>query len=667
MTAPVSSKFKDSSTPQFKQKLSSEEQLEKTRQGFFKIIGATLKAQSPDDPVKPGEMAQLHSAMEAASASLKSVGILEEIKNALSSHEMTKALPFHGKKVQYDTSTKNFDGKAPIEFQYQLKYSDNSRPSGAHVSTIVTILDSRGIRVHQARGKTDKGVHGFKWDGKDSKGKTLSEGEYRIKVESNWEQMQDGVLQKTPIEAGAFISGYVESVEMRGDKVNLIVDGASIDIDDVIKIEREKEEDSALKVADYASYIGQDAEVDDNELTVDKGIALINYKCDLERPGKLSVQIFDEDDKFVGVAVSSSARKGLNNIKLKVSDALSESEAEEFLKGGSSFKPLAPGKYRYKLFVQDLLTIEPERYVAVPTTRSITITGLDFEKEPFVVAGSEKFILDKIKKLSATSRSSDILKEAVQYLGKFAEISLNQLEVKNGATEAQFFRIPAMEANMHYGKAYLDIFDQAGRNVARVEKEAKALITIPEDYFYNLNNVFNFLTNESKPAICAEWVIDPPVNNMEEVRARIQAEHVLFFTQNVMEKVQEKELHLDYNAIFRNYDDLPESDQALVKNAIDANRPYTGFKWNGIGFDGKLVPNGPYRYEMRVEKYHTTPDRAEAALELELVPDRETVKIQEYTSEKGELKFIGKRIKEDGTLYGDNIAFATDEIVRLFA
>lgn len=655
-----------------KKPLTAEERLQESQQRYIKIMSATMKAQTPDEPAKSGDMAQLFASMESTSASLKSVGLLEKIHASLSSHEMTKALPFHGKQVQYNTSIKQFDGERPVDFQYQLKYNDQSRPSGAHISTMITILDSKGLKVLQAKGETKNGVHNFKWDGRNSRGKLLDEGEYSIKVEANWERIVDGVLEKTPIEAGAFISGSVDSVEMRGGKVKLIIDGVAIDIDDVIKIQDDGAKTQELKIADYSGYIGQSAEVDNNDLIVDaKGFASIDYKCSLERPGKLSVQIFNDRDELVGVAVIGDVRKGLNNIKFKASNALTEEDAEKFAAGDASFSPLSQGEYKYKLSIQDRLYVDPEKYTSVPTARSIIITGLDFAGDPVALAGEERFSIDKITRLGAVSGSSDVFKEAVQYLGKYADISLNQLELKNGAADAQFFKIPVFEGEGYYGVAYLEIFDDTGMQVASIEKDPRAMIIDDgSGAYYNKDNLFNFLAPAAKEIICNSFGLDD-VDNIDEVAAELtghgRIDRLPELKNDVVQGLGDATLELNYAALHRGYADLSEIDQALVKRAIDENKRYTGFQWDGKGLDGKKLANGSYKYELRIEKYHTRPDTAAEILELELVPSRESVKIEEYTAENGDLKFIGRRYAAGGATYGDAIIFSRDEIVKLSA
>lgn len=663
-----------------KKPLTADQRLQESEQRYIKIMSATMKAQTPDEPAKAGEMAQLYAAMESTSATLKSVGLLEKIHSSLSSHEMTKALPFHGKEVQYNTSVKHFDGESPVQFQYQLRYNDQSRPSGAHISTLVTILDKRGLEVRKARGETKNGVHTFQWDGRNNKGKLLEEGEYSIKVESNWERMVNGVLEKKPIEAGAFISGHVDAVEMRGGKAHLIIDGVAVDVDKIIKVEDDGVKTPELKLSDYSSYIGQTAEIEDNGLVVDaKGFASLSYKCELERPGKLSVQIFNDKNELVGVAVVSDIKKGLNNIRFKASNALTEADAEKFAAGEGDFTILPPGDFHYKLSLQDRLDTAPEKYSPVSITRSVAITGLDFSEDPVVIAGEERFAIDKIKRLKAASSRGDVFKEAVQYLGKYADISLNQLELRGGAADAQFFRIPVFEGEGYYGRAYLEIFDDSGRKVASIEKDPRAMMIDDGTGFYNIDNLFNFLRDEDKYRICVDNGIDPAVYTIEAVsagmvhyfppenRARIFNE----FKDAVVEEYSAKTACLADDAYVRLYSDdyaaLSETDKELVKLAIDKNKRYTGFRWDGKGFDGKRAPDGSYRYELRIEKYHTKPDTAEAVLELELVPDRESVKIVEYTAENGDLKFIGRRVRDDGTLDAANIVFSRDEIVKLSA
>ena len=62
----------------------SEDQIQKTKQDFLKIIAATLKYQSPDKPADPGQIAQTMASIQQTEEAIRTRRSIDELKESFS-------------------------------------------------------------------------------------------------------------------------------------------------------------------------------------------------------------------------------------------------------------------------------------------------------------------------------------------------------------------------------------------------------------------------------------------------------------------------------------------------------------------------------------------------------------------------------------------------------
>jgi flagellar hook assembly protein FlgD len=660
--------------------MSSEDQIQKTKTDFMKIITATLRYQNPEKPADPGQIAQTMASIQQTEETVRMRSSMEKLELTLKDSKFSRALPMQGKIVRVDTGAKKFSGTGTVDFAYQLKFDDSRKPPASTISTIISVYNSKGVKVFQTKGNNSKGSHSFKWDGRNERGELQKEDEYSIRVESFFAvEDQEGKIVKFPVEAGSFIEGRVESLDMKDGKVQLFVGGGYYDLEDVIKVVSEAEKKEVAKISDYAGYIGQVAEIEDDIINIsDKGFAKLNYNCEIERPAKTSIHLF-EDDRLVGVAVIDGVKKGVNKLSFKVSDAMTESEAEKFNSGSEEFNELGVGKYKYKIFQQNLLDTDPDKFSEVSRSKTITITGLDFSKEPLVVAGSEKFSISTIRKLSSPSSHEMMIESSLKYIGKTAKVDFASFEVKAGKTfEAQYVMVTAPEAGSHYGDAYMNVYDKDGKQVARVK--TNTLFQAKDSQIFYKDTLWDFLRDEdineifdNRAMAAASKDFATVKKYYEEVVNPDRGRDVFpELVDDIYKEWQKGIVIIDEAKVAKyfgyEYDKLSESDKMLVRAAMQSNKPVTGFYWDLKDSDGKSVYPGTYKYEFQIEKYHTPRTGGTPVLEIEKIDDFASIKITEYRTENGQTKYFGYLLGEDGNPISDKLtSFSLDEIISISA
>lgn len=661
-------------------KLSPEETIQKTKQDFLKIISATLKFQNPEKPADAGQIAQTMASIQQTEETVKMQACMQKLEESMRDSKLTRSLPLQDKKVRVHIGTKKFEGKEKVDFSYQIRFDDLKKPPSSTISTIISVYNSRGVKVFESKGNNTKGTHKFTWDGKDSFGRVQDAGEYSLKVDSNFiYKDQSGKEVKVPIESGSFIEGKVEALDFNDGKVQLLVQGNYYDLDDVIKVMSDLQKDEDIKISDYAGYIGQVAEIAENNLQVDeKGFATINYKCEIDRPGNILVQVL-HDGVLMGVGISEGVKKGENTLRIKLSDALNEEGAIAFNQGSKEFKPLMAGKYQYKILQQNLLDTNPEKYSEITTSRHVKITGLDFSKEPLVLAGSEKFHVDTIKKLQKSQDTESVLENNAKYIGKVAKVNFSNFEIKRGQSHiTQYVELPKLDESTRYTDAEMIVYDSSGKQIARV-KTPRIINPIDSKIYYK-HNLWSFLKNEDMEKIMEDRAIESPATDIdsieryyrEVVNPRLGKDAFEEFIEEIVTGVFSGQFQLDDKKIAAeigyNPDELTEIESMFIKQAKRTNSRVTGFYWDLKDSTGKLVPPGNYKYEIMVEKKVMAGRGGHEVLELEKVNHLESVKISEYRAEKGEVKYYGHVVDQDGSAISDRlIDFAYEEIVGISA
>jgi flagellar basal-body rod modification protein FlgD len=149
------------------------------KEDFLTLLVAQLKNQDPLDPDDPTDF----TAQLAQFSSLEQLFNLNEsldtLVNSQQESDQLNGTDLIGKDVVYEGNAIEFNGD-PIEIGYELEE--------AATALIITIQDENGATVSTITpSELDTGTHFIEWDGMDSSGNVLADGNYVIDI-----QVDDG-------------------------------------------------------------------------------------------------------------------------------------------------------------------------------------------------------------------------------------------------------------------------------------------------------------------------------------------------------------------------------------------------------------------------------------------------------------------------------------------
>jgi flagellar basal-body rod modification protein FlgD len=199
---------------------SSLSQLSSNLDNFLLILTTQLQHQDPLSPMDTHEftnqLVQFASVEQqiAANRNLESLIALQE------TGIMVGAVSYIGKEVEVTGQTKTLkDGKA--EFAYTL-------PEEASAA-LLAVYDENGTQVLFQQAEKGAGRHEFVWDGKDSKGNTMPDGDYTI-------QLVAVNAANEAITPTYSITGKVTGVGMKDGVATLTIDGRDMPLSSVVRV-----------------------------------------------------------------------------------------------------------------------------------------------------------------------------------------------------------------------------------------------------------------------------------------------------------------------------------------------------------------------------------------------------------------------------------------------
>jgi flagellar hook assembly protein FlgD len=697
---------------------SASERAQKMKNDFMKIMVASMKNINPfsEKSQDQGNMTQTMATLEQTAQAIESKESIDKLAKIMQDSKFSRALPLQGKEVKYDVSTKDFNGTEPVKFKYQIKYDDARRPPNSYISTMIGIFNKNGIEVCKKKGKTEKGTHEFTWNGEGNDGETLSEGAYKIKVESYICYLENGVERKIPIEAGSYLEGTIEALEKEGDEVFAIINGKQVKIDDIVQIDFSKDKKEVkYKLSDYADFIGKTVLTSNDILEIKGGKAKLSLNIPDRRPGKIGIKIFDDAKNIIGTAVVTKSVQGINNINFTPVDCYHFDDAESFYQNPeeSEYRILKDGKYKIEVYSQNLLSDDDKKYRKLDLESQKLITSLDFSSGPYLVSGTETIHVDSISKLSAPESKSSLIDTAAKFIGKDLDVNLSKFKYQGSKVE-QFIKIPPFKEGSFYGDVAMVIYDSSGSEVARVKKDKNAVILSEkssvfyinksdEDEYLDLASTYSSLSNSAKSTLLTDYgfdyynedgTIDPKFSNIYGVKSAFDTslfpEKFVDFSKDLINKSAESGIGkkydfskiisgyeslpkqtqdyyknsilviTDYAEIAPNYNSLSPEDQYAIRHSITNNNLKTGFIWDGTLSTGAKASNGIYSYKIELETHKISPSGADN-IDISFLANTVNLKADEYRIEDGNVIFISKDPASDS-----EIIFSKEDIVKTY-
>ncbi len=187
---------------------------------FLNLLTAQIKNQDPLSPMDTTAWTAQLVQYSSVEQQLKANGYLESIANGNTQNSMSGAVGYIGKTVTADQSISTLkDGKA--DWQYAL--SDDA------TKATLTINDSQGNVVWSGdAGDLTNGIHDFSWDGKDSTGKDLPEGEYNLSIKAS--------NAGGDLDAAIGITGVVTSAANADGTIVLKVGNTSVPLSEITSV-----------------------------------------------------------------------------------------------------------------------------------------------------------------------------------------------------------------------------------------------------------------------------------------------------------------------------------------------------------------------------------------------------------------------------------------------
>ena len=187
---------------------------------FLNLLTAQIKNQDPLSPMDTTQWTNQLVQYSSVEQQLKANSYLEKIANGSGTSDMNAAVSYIGKTVSADQQTATLaDGAA--SWDYSL--------GATATSATLTITDAQGNKVWSDNAPDlGKGLHSFAWNGKDSAGHTVPDGDYTLNIAAS-----NG---STAVDAGVGISGTVTSAENNGTDVVLKVGNSTVPLSSIIKV-----------------------------------------------------------------------------------------------------------------------------------------------------------------------------------------------------------------------------------------------------------------------------------------------------------------------------------------------------------------------------------------------------------------------------------------------
>ena len=140
---------------------------------FLKLLTTQLQYQDPLEPMDSTEFVNQLTQFTQVEQSINSNKKLEQLLELQSANQSVQAIGFIGRTIEAVGDTAPL-GQNGIEFTYTL--------NGLAESSLLVVMDSDGQVVTSSAGGTAPGKHAFAWDGLDSAGNQVADGNYRLAV-----------------------------------------------------------------------------------------------------------------------------------------------------------------------------------------------------------------------------------------------------------------------------------------------------------------------------------------------------------------------------------------------------------------------------------------------------------------------------------------------------
>lgn len=187
---------------------------------FLTLLTAQLKNQDPLEPMDSGEFTSQLVQFTSVEQSIATNQHLENLVSMAATSSANAAVSYIGKEVTVDSFTSPLiNGEAGWSFTLPEASTEN----------ILTVTDKNGSVVYTQTHELDAGTHTYLWDGRDTNGNQMPNGDYNLVIRS---RDASGVMQPQASE----FTGIVGAVIFENGQPLLDIGGKTVRISDVKSI-----------------------------------------------------------------------------------------------------------------------------------------------------------------------------------------------------------------------------------------------------------------------------------------------------------------------------------------------------------------------------------------------------------------------------------------------
>lgn len=400
----------------------------------------------------------------------------EEISSLAQSNRRSQSLQafqLQGKEVYCNDDTRNLTkDDTEVQYSFDLKYGQ-SAPDDAKAVCNIEITNDKGDVVYTTKRDGVSGNNKFNWNGRDSSGKRVEPGDYKINVSALFSKKSE----YGAIEVSTLKGGTVEEVVIDGEKIKLRINGELVDFDNAIKIGLPKINNDIAKpsVHEIMNYINKQVEVDTSQLYIQNGTGEVLYDNDIQNTGKVRIDILDSNSKYIKTIIS--------NQKLNCGQGsfIIDARAEN----------IPDGNYKVDIRAEDM--DDDNRLKAVKNDKVLVDVDAVDVAQGRIKSGKQSF---DARSIVNNLGESNLYTLGSQLIGKDIQYQDNNFEFSNNHTFDIAFKEPT--ATRKAGNARLEIYKD---DILVVSKDIAPVQLEPVPAFDQLNGrskliVDYFIKNE---------------------------------------------------------------------------------------------------------------------------------------------------------------------------
>jgi flagellar basal-body rod modification protein FlgD len=188
---------------------------------FLKLLTTQLQNQDPLSPLDTNQFTQQLVQFSQVEQTIKGNQTLQQLLATTQNAQFSNAAGYLGRTVSATTALQNVPSGQPANWNYNL--------GATGVETKLEVFSERGVKIFEAAGDNRAGAHEFVWDGKDSDGRAVPAGNYRLAVSAL-------SAAGTAISSSVGITGRVNSLEVIEGVNRLLIGTTPVELSQINRV-----------------------------------------------------------------------------------------------------------------------------------------------------------------------------------------------------------------------------------------------------------------------------------------------------------------------------------------------------------------------------------------------------------------------------------------------